>query len=598
MSSLIHFPSPPQHVLGYRIGDVFLDVPLERLVVKGGEVPLSPMVFKLLLSLCRADGRVLSRDEAFALLWPGGGVATDEALAQVIRKARVALGLEGTRLKTIRGRGYAIDAPVRVCREADVDLVARDEPAVTRVSTRNEQSAANSAAPSTQSKRTRRAVWFFTGAALLIAVIVLAQSMRRDTAVSLPGLLDDARSFGDISRSGTAVLRTALKRNEEGDRASAEHLLESIVDSEPNNVAAPFLLTLWSTGSARQEDSARWRKLLAERIPSDATPYVRLLARWLLVDDTPGAEYEVLNSALKLNPDAWQLRFARAHVLLRLSRFDDALADMRLIPLDRIGDRQAMFLMSDRASLGDASAIEAQLAHAQIAPAFAAYIRGRVAMSRGQWSQAEDDFEAAGRIAHAADLVGSLAYAGPLAAISAAAQGDWTAAESLASTSLRFSTEHKLPALAIIAGPLHDYALHRMAPDGDADWTQAERAVNAIDDVEDRARLWLIETRTQPAKVSDAPSVEQPDEGFAALLQARRAWAVCHDVEAARLLNTAAAAGVDGTYHADEADLLRQDLALARRQQPAPPRIPYPPFLRWLTYFETSQPAGPRACQR
>jgi hypothetical protein len=79
-------------VRAYRFGGVEYDLRRQALAVDGAEVAATPLTLRLLRRLCEADGRLLTRDELFAALWPGGQEISDVALSQQIWRLRTALG--------------------------------------------------------------------------------------------------------------------------------------------------------------------------------------------------------------------------------------------------------------------------------------------------------------------------------------------------------------------------------------------------------------------------------------------------------------------------------------------------------------------------
>jgi TolB-like protein/DNA-binding winged helix-turn-helix (wHTH) protein len=78
----------------------------------GEELELRPKSFDVLRYLVENAGRVVSKDEIFAAVWPGISV-TDDSLVQCIRDIRQALEDDAQRLiKTVPRRGYLFDALV------------------------------------------------------------------------------------------------------------------------------------------------------------------------------------------------------------------------------------------------------------------------------------------------------------------------------------------------------------------------------------------------------------------------------------------------------------------------------------------------------
>ena len=92
----------------FRFGDFVLDGPQRRLLRSGEDVYLPPKTFELLLHLLQNRGRVLTKDELLAAVWPDVNVV-ENTLAQRIREIREALGegAQGARfIKTIPRVGY------------------------------------------------------------------------------------------------------------------------------------------------------------------------------------------------------------------------------------------------------------------------------------------------------------------------------------------------------------------------------------------------------------------------------------------------------------------------------------------------------------
>lgn len=597
MSTLIRFPVTHENIAGYCFGSAELQIGAERLLVAGEEVALSSMAYRFLLGLCRAHGALLTRAEAFDLLWPGGGAGSDEGLAQVVLKTRQALGEDGKAVVTVRGRGFRLDLPVETLSARPLANVAPAH--VQTVQSPQSIPAAPHDPPEPALRRRVAKKWLFAGAAT--AALVAAVFWPAAPNVELDGYALDAHAFGPISATGADALRTALIREDEGDRTSARQLVSALIDSEPHSAAPAFLLQLWHNGSV--EERQKRQSLLQDRLPKGSSAYVQLLVRWVgIIDNVPGTENEILNAALKLEPAAWRLHLDRAHIMLRLLRFDAALADLRAAPIDAVAPRFAMFIMSDRASLGDADAMRAQLPQlAARAPAVADYVRGRIALAQKNWEEAQSAFEAAADRADREALTGAVTSSWVLAAVAAAAQERWERVESDADRAYHIGLDHKVGVLVDEANALTAYARYRrgLVEQSEADWERAGITLREHGDREEDARLWLQRARMQPigASAHPPPYVDDgEDPGLTALLAARRAWLACDADGAMHSLDASASAGIDAGYFADEAELLRQDLGLARRAAAAPPLLPYPALARWISYWESSRAAGARTC--
>src|SRR5689334_21291550 len=90
-----------------------LDLDRGCLQLNGNEIVLRPKTFSVLRYLVENSGRLVSKDELFAAVWPNVAV-TDDTLVQSISELRRVIGDDGARLvKTIPRRGYRFEAAVR-----------------------------------------------------------------------------------------------------------------------------------------------------------------------------------------------------------------------------------------------------------------------------------------------------------------------------------------------------------------------------------------------------------------------------------------------------------------------------------------------------
>lgn len=90
-------------------GDLMVDLPRHRVTIRGKEIDLSPMEFKLLTLLIERNGRVQSRERLLADVW---GMPADVATRTVdthVKFLRQKLGELGTMIQTVRGIGYKIE---------------------------------------------------------------------------------------------------------------------------------------------------------------------------------------------------------------------------------------------------------------------------------------------------------------------------------------------------------------------------------------------------------------------------------------------------------------------------------------------------------
>ncbi len=96
-----------------------LDLHSGCLLLDGNEIALRPKTFAVLTYLVQNVGRLVSKDDLFAAVWPNLAI-TDDVLVQSIGELRRALGDDGLRLiKTVPRRGYRFESDVSVVAPAD-----------------------------------------------------------------------------------------------------------------------------------------------------------------------------------------------------------------------------------------------------------------------------------------------------------------------------------------------------------------------------------------------------------------------------------------------------------------------------------------------
>jgi DNA-binding response OmpR family regulator len=90
------------------VGPVSVDVTRRRVQVDGAQVHLTTTEFDLLAHLCRAPGRVWTREELLAAVWGYGAGAGTRTVDVPVAQVRAKLGPSAP-LRTVRGVGYAAD---------------------------------------------------------------------------------------------------------------------------------------------------------------------------------------------------------------------------------------------------------------------------------------------------------------------------------------------------------------------------------------------------------------------------------------------------------------------------------------------------------
>jgi DNA-binding winged helix-turn-helix (wHTH) protein len=116
----------------YAFDEYELDVPRYELRYAGKLVKLEPQVFNVLAYLLQYRGRVVTKEELFARLWPGRFVS-EATLTSRLMAARRAIGDRGREqrlIQTVHGWGYRFIAPVeeRIDREQASHAAAGTSP--------------------------------------------------------------------------------------------------------------------------------------------------------------------------------------------------------------------------------------------------------------------------------------------------------------------------------------------------------------------------------------------------------------------------------------------------------------------------------------
>lgn len=104
----------PQSEMRYRVGDLIVDAGTCRLLDGDKEIPVPKLSFDLLLALLRHAPNVVTTSELMDEVW-GDVVVAEETVTQRVKLLRDLLGSDRREIvRTVRGRGFRIDAPVEV----------------------------------------------------------------------------------------------------------------------------------------------------------------------------------------------------------------------------------------------------------------------------------------------------------------------------------------------------------------------------------------------------------------------------------------------------------------------------------------------------
>lgn len=93
-----------------RLGTLTLDQDARTAWFHGAELTLTATEFDLLWCLARSPGRVFTREQLLAAVWGHADYASGRTVDVHIAQLRAKLG-PGSGIRTVRGVGYALDAP-------------------------------------------------------------------------------------------------------------------------------------------------------------------------------------------------------------------------------------------------------------------------------------------------------------------------------------------------------------------------------------------------------------------------------------------------------------------------------------------------------
>ena len=87
-------------------GNLVIDVPKHRVTVNNKEIELTPIEFKLLITLIERKGCIQSRDQLLADVWDMHADVFTRTVDTHIKRLREKLGKTGEQIETVRGLGY------------------------------------------------------------------------------------------------------------------------------------------------------------------------------------------------------------------------------------------------------------------------------------------------------------------------------------------------------------------------------------------------------------------------------------------------------------------------------------------------------------
>ncbi len=575
----------------YVFGSAVVEVGARRLLIGGRERNLPRRVFDLLLILCRSPRQVIARETLYQALWPGGQIVSDEALTQTVFRLRSALGDEAERVVTLRGVGLRFDADVDV----DVGSPATTAPAAPVLPPVPALPAAGATAvspPAAVSGRNPVVVHpprlrVVTLLLIVVAVATMGWQAWRHWSADPAAIIDPGYGL-TVERTTAArrdtpgLLANAVRYDDSGDRPRARALLETVHEADHRTPWPALLTALWDIGAG---DAMRAEDRLQEarrRIEPLDDPYIKAMLRYVEAElrVNPRDIIRYAGAVLDLEPGAWRLRLARAHLHNALGQRDAALREIQQIEVHQLGIRRLESALADRASFGDVDGAEARLRSLPRGTDAAAweYLSGRIAWSRGDghgaraaWERAVQEGRRNGRddIVHRAQMNAGFA---------ASLTGDFGNAIALLEAARIGSGQARRITdrldLMLMLTQLHDLVGDPAAARLNFDALLAEFAEGGGPDMM-RTQVVLVGARLFPAL--DTGLAPLPDPAAQALLDARHALALGDADTARSAYRLAEQLGALTGVLADEARLLaaQLDLPIAPERRFDPP---YPPL--------------------
>ena len=435
----------------------------------------------------------------------------------------------------------------------------------------------------------KRVVIALIAAVLVIAGVTGAYVMQQRRVVDAGY---DLR-VGDIS--GTSDVRRltalAMRADAAGNRTEAIELLREAARQDANAPLPAALIASFSNVRGDEAEAARWNAETKKRLVHSSSSYETLLCRYLLRDTDTTTEMAISSSILDLRPTAWRLRLSLAHLHLYRRELAAALAQLQQIDIRAPDDRRLAIVLSDRASLGDPDGAERDVSRSKLPPAMRAYCAARIASSRGRWSEAVRDFDAAADIATAGNLTPVANESRLLGGAARIAAGDVDGAQSALDLAAVKSQQSGFVPEAFDAYGYGAYVAYRR---GDRD--EMERHVraafaiaphNSVTFHELRLFAYRMHLNATVPRIAPGEHLDE-DVGVPSLIAAREAWSRGDVQSAQRLLQQARSEGVESTWFAEEAALLAYDLGAASKSFKCDP--PYPNRLRFIAIWELARP--------
>jgi serine/threonine protein kinase len=386
-----------------------------------------------------------------------------------------------------------------------------------------------------------------------------------------------------------SLVGLALRADAEGNRPKAMELLEEAWRRPSATAIPPALLSSFNDAAGNAERAEYWANEATKRLPG-ASAYESLLVRYLEVPSSNSQqELALAKSALDLRPNAWRMRLAAAHIYLGHRDREAARRELMKIDVQKPDDRRLMFVLADRASLGDADGAERELHQSRLVnrPSLLHYTEARIAWSRGDIRRAAVLFERAAEDATNEGLSTNEAESRELAGLALLRRGEWIEAQRRFATSGARARQLGLTFRTFTSTSLGAYAAYHIGDTEERDRKLTDAAAFAPPGPPQAAlRVLAIRMKSPVWKTWSTETIARDPQlaSMMSLIRAREALEAGDAESAKRELRRARAESIDQTELREEAELLAAELGMPAQVLPADP--PYPNILRYVAIFD------------
>lgn len=550
-------------------------------------------IFEFLRLLLSVKGSLISRSDILEALWPGGQVISDEALTQVIFRARAAIEPYGKHIQTLRGKGLRLEGKVHweavPAGSSKTDSTPSIDADTVVESIANPHRHDGDQEPLSVPAEPVGFKWkklVIASTALLLLILAGFWFFRQAPE---PGsrLVDGGYGLYEQdllaeSPETVTIISEALKNEAVGERERARLLLQAVHEKDRTTPIPALLMSVWAMGDGVADQSESWLTQADERLGTAPNIYLKLLRNYVAAEES-GSPQQIINNAgalLDIRPGAWRLRLARAHLMEYSGMREAALREIQQIDVPAYGDRKLEMVIADRASFGDlpgAQEMVDRLGPAE-SPGVHAFLNGRIAWSRGDLEAALVWFDSAIDLAYTTGRLDiyrrALIYAGALEIVLEQDEAAIARLEKARSAAVNHSMVDEIDITLMLA------QLHAEAGDSRRANDELDRALApdpALLTESTAVTRGIIAWRLQPQRKLTRPANMTPLSD--ALWRAFESHVAGNQQNAIAALAEARSLGVESSRLSDEARWLELQLGLT-----VSPEIkldpPYPPLSR------------------